>query len=194
MQHDEQYKIIFYGGNFKLKNINIKLIAIITAAIAAIILVIMFVPYFVENKAITFEEQIEAAKSDISVQEKRRADLIPKLIDCVKDYDEHEYKTLMNVVSGRNMNSDTDVNDIETMINAVSESYPELKSDGNYKNLMNELTTTENLIANHRSSLNSTIKRYRQYVRKSLIKKILNSTGYKIIDYGYLEFDAEEYT
>lgn len=177
-----------------MKNLNFKLIAIITAAIVAIVFVIMFVPYFVENKAITFEEQIEAAKSDISVQEKRRADLIPKLIDCVKDYDEHEYKTLMDVVSGRNMNSDTDVNDIETMINAVSESYPELKSDGNYKNLMNELTTTENLIANHRSSLNSTIKRYRQYVRKSLIKKILNSTGYKIIDYGYLEFDAEEYT
>ena len=93
----------------------------------------------VQNKAIGLEEQIKAANSDIEIQEKRRVDLIYNLVDTVKEYDKHEYNTLKNIVSERN-SKDTNIEDVTTMISAVTESYPQLKSDSNYKQLMNELT------------------------------------------------------
>ena len=86
------------------------------------------------------EEQVNTAQSDIKVQEKRRVDLVYNLADCVKQYDKHESET------------------VTTAITAVSEAYPELKSNENYKQLMNELAMTENLIAKYRSNYNKTIK------------------------------------
>ena len=72
-----------------------KKVLIIMAAVVAVILMVVFMVQGAQNGAINREEQIEIAKSDIKVQEKRRADLIPNLADCVKQYDKHEYETLM---------------------------------------------------------------------------------------------------
>ena len=54
-----------------------------------------------QNKAFTLEEQVNSAQSAINVQEKRRIDLIGNLVDCVKEYDEHEATTLKEVVEMR---------------------------------------------------------------------------------------------
>ena len=169
---------------------NFKIILIIIAIIIAISLLFVFAFQGVQNKAIAYEEQIESAKSDINVQEKRRADLIPNLVDCVKAYDEHEYNTLMNVISARGINSDEAVQEVQTMINAVAEAYPELKSNENYKELMNELSTTENMIANYRSNYNKQIKSYSQYVRKFPNRQILSMLGYEIVNYEYLNYNV----
>ena len=169
---------------------SIKLLCIILAVIAAIALLCVFAFNSVPNKAYAYEEQIKTAMSDIKVQEKRRADLIPNLVDCVKQYDKHEYETLMAVVEARGTNSDKSVNEIQTMINAVAEAYPELKSNSNYKELMNELSTTENLIAKYRSSYNKEVKSYNQYIRQFPRKQILDMFGYTPIEYDYLDYNV----
>lgn len=169
---------------------NIKIILITIAIIIASILLGVFAVQGVQNKAISLEEQIYTAHSEIDIQQKRRADLIPNLVDCVKAYDKHEYQTLVGVINERGINSDKSVTEIQTMINAVAEAYPDLKSNENYKELMNELATTENLIANYRSNYNKWIKSYNQYVRKFPNKQILDMLGYEVASYTYLEYNA----
>src|SRR5574344_1662175 len=105
-------------------------------AVIAVIVIGIFIVQGSQNKAISYEEQISTAQSDINVQEKRRGDLIPNLVDCVKEYDKHEYENLMAVIearqSGNRNMSDADVNEIQSMISVVAEAYPELKSNSNY--------------------------------------------------------------
>lgn len=169
--------------------ISIKLIIIILVVALAISAMFVFGFQGVQNKAISFEEQIATAQSNIKIQEKRRADLIPNLVDCVKAYDEHEYKTLLGVIQSRGVSDDATVEEIRTMISAVAEAYPDLKSSTNYRELMNELSATENLIANYRSNYNTWIKKYNSYVRKFPNKQILNNLGYEVIKYNYLEWE-----
>ena len=175
-----------------VENISIKLVLIIVAIIIAVVLMFVFAFQGVQNTAISYEEQIGTAQSDIKIQEKRRADLIPNLVDCVKAYDEHEYQTLMDVIAARGSSSDEAVNEIQTMISVVAEAYPELKSSENYRELMNELATTENLIANYRSNYNTWVKKYNQYVRKFPNKQILDMLGYEKVEYSYLDYNTTE--
>lgn len=171
---------------------NGKTILIVIGIVIAVILAGVFTCQGSRNTAISYEEQIETAKSDIKVQEKRRADLIPNLVDCVKAYDKHEYETLMNVINARGTESDESVEEIQTMINAVAEAYPELKSSDNYKELMNELSTTENMISNYRSNYNKWIGTYNRYVKGFPHNIFLDVTGYEIIKYERLDFDVSE--
>lgn len=167
-----------------------KLTLIIVCIVIAVVLAFIFGFQGVQNKAISFEEQISTAHSEIKVQEKRRADLLPNLVDCVKTYDKHEYQTLMDVINARGTISDASVNEIQTMINAVAEAYPDLKSSDNYKELMNELATTENLIANYRSNYDSWVKKYNQHIRKFPNKQILGCLGYEDANYTYLDYNV----
>ena len=163
---------------------------IIIGIILAVVLLTIFALNSVPNKAISYEEQITTAQSEIKIQEKRRADLIPNLVDCVKEYDKHEYETLMAVVEARGTSSDSSVQEIQTMINAVAEAYPELKSNENYKELMNELSTTENKIAQVRSNYNEWVSKYNSYTRKFPNKQILSFLGYEVTEYQKLTFDV----
>jgi LemA protein len=169
----------------------IKVILIVAAIVVSVILMTVFGFQGIQNKAISYEEQIATAQSEITVQEKRRADLIPNLVNCVKGYDTHEYHTLMDIVEARGTSSDDVVEEVQTIISAIAEAYPELKSNENYKQLMTELATTENLIANYRSSYNNWVKRYNQYVRKFPAKQVLGMLGYEVVKYDYLEYKVD---
>lgn len=171
-----------------MKNTNWKVPVIIGVGVIAIILMIVFGVQSSQNKAIALEEQVNTAQSDIKVQEKRRVDLVYNLADCVKQYDKHEADTLTAIVDGRG--STGDIENVTTAITAVAESYPELKSNKNYKTLMNELSMTENLIAEHRSNYNKQIKEYKRYVRKFPTRQFLGMLGYEIQDYEYLNYDV----
>lgn len=173
-----------------MKNLSAKLVAIVLAVVFAVIILFVFMFQGIQNKAISLEENIQTAQSDISVQEKRRADLIPNLVDCVQAYDQHEYQTLMDVIAARGTSSDASVNEVTTMIQAVAEAYPELKSSENYRELMNELATTENLIANYRSNYNSWVQKYNQYVKSFPNRAILSILGYEVQSYTRLEFNV----
>ena len=165
---------------------------IIGGIVLAAILLIVVALFSTRNHAITLEENVAQAESAIKVQEKRRFDLIPNLVDCVQEYDKHEYETLLAVINARTSLTDGDVNEIKTAINAVAEAYPELKSNENYKQLMTELATTENLIANHRDGYNYSVRQYNQYLRKFPNSMFLNITGYTAVNYTYLEYENVE--
>lgn len=167
-----------------------KLPLIIIAAVLAVILLFVFAFQGVQNHAIGLEEQITTAQSEIKIQEKRRADLIPNLVDCVKAYDEHEYNTLMAVIEARGSSSDEVVGDIMANINVVAEQYPELKSNENYKQLMTELATTENLIAQTRTNYNTWVSQYNTYVRKFPNAGILSLLGYERQTFEKLNYDV----
>ena len=167
-----------------------KLPLIIAVVVISIILLCVFGVQSSQNKAFALEEQVNTAQSDIKVQEKRRVDLVYNLADCVKQYDKHEADTLTAIVEGRG--STGDIENVTTAIAAVSEAYPELKSNENYKQLMNELAITENLIAEYRSNYNKQIKEYNRYVRKFPTRMYLSMLGYETKEYTYLDYDAPE--
>lgn len=165
-----------------------KVVLIVAAGIIAVILLCVLGVQSSQNRAFSLEEQVNTADSDIKVQEKRRVDLVYNLADCVKQYDKHEAETLTAIVEGRG--STGDIENVTTSIAAVSEAYPELKSNENYRELMNELSITENLIAEYRSNYNKQVKEYNRYVRKFPTRAFLDILEYEVQTYSYLNYDA----
>lgn len=168
---------------------NLKTVLIVLLAIVLISIMGVFAINSIQNKAIVLEEQIKVADSDIKVQEKRRVDLIYNLVDTVKNYDKHEAETLKDIVAARSQGKG-DIGDVTTMINAAAEAYPELKSSDNYKQLMNELSITENMIAEYRSNYNKQIKEYNRYVKRFPAKQFLGLLGYEQVEFDYLDYNA----
>lgn len=165
-----------------------KIGAIVAVGIVFIAVACVFGVQGSRNKAIGLEESIETSMSDIKVQEKRRIDLLPNLVDTIKQYDKHEAETLQAIVAGRG--STGDIENVTTAITAVAEAYPELKSNENYKQLMTELATTENVIAQYRESYNKQVGTYNRYVKGFPARLFLSWTGYEILDYQRLDYQA----
>lgn len=165
-----------------------KLVGIVLVGVISVGVMGTFMVQGVQNNAISLEEQVNTATSDIKVQEKRRVDLVYNLVDTVKQYDKHEAETLKAVVEGRS--SSGNIEDVNTLISAVTEAYPELKSNENYKQLMTELSMTENLIAEYRSNYNKQVKEYNRYVRKFPNSSFLGLLGYEMQTYTYLDYNA----
>lgn len=154
---------------------NWKLVLIVAAGIIAVIFMCIFGVQGAQNKAFALEEQVNTADSDIKVQEKRRVDLVYNLADCVKQYDKHEAETLTAIVDGRG--KVTSIENVTTAIAAVTEAYPELKSDENYKELMNELW--KDIFNNFKSvypRLSKEAQDYRPYNYMSIIVYLADGT------------------
>ncbi|MEK6817267.1 MAG: LemA family protein, partial [Nanoarchaeota archaeon] len=127
---------------------------ILIAVIALI--VIIFVVYY--NRFIVLTNRIANSLSQIDVQLKRRADLIPNLMESVKGYMKHE-KGIMNsvnearkaLIGAKDLPSKMKANNkLEGFLGklfAIAEAYPDLKANTNFLQLQNELTTTEDKIA-----------------------------------------------
>ncbi len=163
---------------------------IVVGIVLAIILLIGGLFISSNNKAIFLEEQINAAQADINVAEKRRYDLVFNLVDAVQSYQDYEGETMESIVSARNSMEHGDVEGAQIEITAVAEAYPELKANENYKQLMNELTLTENQIAQYRNNYNEQVRSYNKMVRSFPNNIILNILGYEAIDTTYTEYDA----
>jgi LemA protein len=120
------------------------------------------------NRLVGLRNQVANAWKQIDVQLKRRYDLIPNLVEVVKDYMSYEQETLRQVIEARNRaqsaNTGTVTHDslqAEGALTgalgrlfALSENYPNLKADANVQKLMEELTGTENKIAFARQHYN----------------------------------------
>lgn len=171
-----------------MKNSNWKLALIVIVGIIAIVMLCVCWVQGAQNKAFSLEEQVNTAMSDIKVQEKRRVDLVYNLADCVMQYDKHEAETIKAVVDGRGPAGD--IENATTAITAVSEAYPELKSNENYKEFMHELSITETLIAEYRSNYNKQVKAYNRYIRKFPTRLFLDWCGYEALEFEYLDYDA----
>jgi len=143
------------------------MIGIIVLIAIFVLLVIAFVAYYY-NKIIRLENRIDNAWAQIDVQLKRRADLIPNLVESVKGYMEHEKSVLENVTKARSalMNAKTPQDNIKAnnqltsalkTLFAVAENYPTLKANENFLQLQDELTHTEDKISYARQHYNDNV-------------------------------------
>ena len=126
----------------------------------------------VYNGLVGSRNQAHTAWSQIDVQLKRRHDLIPNLVQVVKDAMGYEQETLTKVVQARNAavaasGSPAQAGPAEAALSqatrglfALVESYPQLKANDNVKQLQEELTTTENKIAFARQFYNDSVNTY----------------------------------
>jgi len=140
----------------------------ILIGIAALI-VIVFFSYF--NRFATLGNRIDNSLSQIDVQLKRRADLIPNLIETVKGYVKHENAAIKAVTDARKalvsakgiverVKANRKVESALKTIFAIAENYPNLKANENFLELQRELTTTEDKIAYARQYYNDSILSY----------------------------------
>jgi LemA protein len=117
------------------------------------------------------ENRIDNSYAQIDVQLKRRADLIPNLMETVKGYMKHEKEVLENVTKARtslmnaqtpqeNMQADNMLTGALKTLFAVAENYPDLKANQNFLNLQDELSHTENKIAYSRQHYNDSVLAY----------------------------------
>ena len=119
---------------------------------------------------------VDEAFAQIEVQLKRRADLIPNLVETVKGYAAHEKEAFEKVVEARaKATTATSVQDVSAAdgqltqalrgLLAVAEAYPELKASANFLQLQDELATTENKVAFARQFYNDTVRSLNQSVK-----------------------------
>ena len=131
------------------------------------------------NSIQRYDEQAQAAKQQIEVQLQRRADLIPNLVQTVKGYAAQEEAIFVKVaearaglvgaIKGGDAAQMADANQNLTSslgrLIAISEAYPQLKSDQSFLRLQDELAGTENRIAVSRTDYNATVQTYNTYIR-----------------------------
>jgi len=132
----------------------------------ALVIAFLVVQY---NRLIRLNVAVDESFAQIEVQLKRRADLIPNLVETVKGYAEHEKSTFDAVVSARakatSATSLTDVAAADGMLTqalrgllAVAEAYPDLKASSNFLSLQDELSTTENKVSFARQFYNDNVR------------------------------------
>ena len=137
------------------------------------------------NQMVTRSENVSSQWSNVENQYQRRLDLIPNLVNTVKGYAEHEQNTLTQVVEARAKATQMQVNfdqlDEQTIqkfnnmqgelssalsrLMAISEQYPDLKANENFRDLQAQLEGTENRIAVERRKFNEEVKGYNAYIR-----------------------------
>ncbi|WP_119326394.1 LemA family protein [Companilactobacillus musae] len=142
-----------------------------TIIIIAIILVIIVIYAGMYNSLVKARNRAREFSSQIDVQLKRRTDLIPNLVETVKGYAKHEKETLAQVIEMRN--NVTNANSLQDKVDAdnaltgalrqvfaLAESYPDLKANQEFSQLMEELSNTENKVSYARQAYNSQVQAY----------------------------------
>lgn len=143
-------------------------IPIIIILIAIALAGIIWITY---NTLITAKVRVGEAMSQIDVQLKRRADLIPNIIETVKGYTKHEKEVLEAVTTARTSlmsakgvkekaSANNQLEDTLKSLFSVAENYPILKANENFLNLQEELSDTENKVAYSRQFYNSAVMEY----------------------------------
>jgi len=169
----------------------------ILAVLAGLVLVVAFWVIGIYNGLVKLRNLYRNAFAQIDVQLKRRYDLIPNLVETAKGFMKHEKETLEGVIEARNMASSArqsaNTEDASSMgalmaaegglggalgrLFALSEAYPDLKSNVNMMQVSEELTSTENKIAFSRQAYNDAVTQYNTQTEvfpSSLIAGIFN--------------------
>lgn len=168
-----------------------KLALVSFAAVIGIVLIAICCIMSSKNGAISLEESVSTAKSGIDVQLSNRFNKLNELAECVKKYDSHEYKTLVDTIAqrGKNMTSQ-ELKQSLLSIAKVAEAYPNLQSQKNYQMLMTEISLVENHLAQHKKAYNEFVRQYNYYVRKFPTDLFLQITSYMPKKFEY--YEAEE--
>ena len=141
-------------------------ISLIIVLLAVFLIVYAIIQY---NRLVRLNVQVDESFSQIEVQLKRRADLIPNLVETVKGYAAHEKEALENVVQARAASTTASTlpaiaaadgaltNALRGLL-AIAEAYPDLKASSNFLQLQEELATTENKVSFSRQFYNETVR------------------------------------
>ena len=144
---------------------------VIIGVIIAVIVIIAVSIIGSYNGLISLEESTNTAYSDIQVQLQRRMDLVPNLVNTVKGYAAHETEVFTAVSDARAKlagagtveeasEANEELSSALSRLIAISESYPELKSNENFLSLQDELAGTENRIGVARKDYNDAVQKY----------------------------------
>ena len=137
--------------------------------IIAALLIIIFISYY--NRFIVLGNRIDNSLSQINVQLKRRADLIPNLVESVKGFAKHEKEAIKAVTDARKalvgakgvvdkVKADRTLESALGRLFAIAEGYPDLKANTNFLELQRELSSTEDKVAYSRQFYNDSILSY----------------------------------
>ncbi len=152
--------------------------------------------YFIAtyNSLVVLKARIQEALSGIDVQLKRRADLIPNLVETVKGYAKHEKEVFENVTKARtalmsaeSMHDKAEANNqltaaLKTLF-AVAEAYPDLKAATNFQDLQRQLGDTEDKVAYSRQFYNGNVLDYNAKIQMFPSNFIAGMFGFKQYDY-----------
>jgi LemA protein len=146
-------------------------IAVIVIIVVVVLLALIFAAMY--NSLVRRRNQVDNSWSQIDVQLKRRHDLIPNLVEAVKDYMSYEQETLTNVTQARaaavaagaqgpeaQAKAEGALTNTLRSLFAVAENYPDLKANQNVMSLQEELTATENKISFARQFYNDSVLNY----------------------------------
>ena len=169
---------------------------IITLTILAVLLVWVIVIY---NLLVRDRNRVLTAWSDIEVQLKRRHDLIPKLVDAVKQYAQYESATITAVtelrLQSQSISNIEDISTVEAKIGtqirnlvALAEAYPELKASQSFLDLQRNLTDVEDHIQYARRYYNGAVRNLNVRIESFPDMMIARSFGFKKAQF----FDFDE--
>jgi len=190
---------------------------IIVGAVLAGLFLLAIIVVGMYNKLITLRNRFKNAFAQIDVQLKRRYDLIPNLVETAKGYMAHERDTLEAVIQARNqaasagqkaakdpgdaagmqglMGAEAALTGAMGRMFALMESYPDLKANENMKQLMEELTSTENKVAFSRQAFNDSVTTYntaRETFPTALIAGTFNFTEAQLFEIQEAEKEAPQ--
>ena len=164
--------------------------------IIAIVMLIVIYVLALYNRFVKLNNKVNEAFSTMDVYLKKRWDLIPNIVETVKGYMKHEKDTLKEIINLRNGVYDNMSNDekmktnekVSTEIHKImvlTESYPDLKANNNFRNLSNQLTKAEDDIANARKYYNGTVRIFNNKVEvfpNNIVAKILGYQSKKMFE------------
>ena len=142
----------------------------ILLGVAALLVLYAIVIY---NRLVRLRALVREGFSGITVQLRRRADLIPNLVETVKAYASHERETLDQITQARaaataagsgggdvaaTARADAQMTGLLGRVVAIAENYPELKADANFRDLQDELSGIEGELAGSRRYYNATVR------------------------------------
>ncbi len=167
----------------------------IIGGVVALALVWLFLTY---NGLVRNNVRVDEAWSDITVQLKRRADLIPNLVDTVKGYAKHEKQVFTDITEARskvvNASNVKEAAAADNMFTgalkslfAVAESYPDLKADANFRDLQTQLVDTENKIQASRRFYNGSARDLNIKIKVFPTNLIANALGFKVREFFELD-------
>lgn len=170
-----------------------------TVLAVAVIIVIMFIYYY--NRLVSLSNQIDNSLSQIDVQLKKRADLVPNLLSSVKGYMKHEKEAISLVTEARKallgaksfegkVQAGAKLESALGSIFVIAENYPQLKASETFVNLQQELSSIEEKIAYARQFYNDGILSYNNACTTFPGKVFASIYGKK--EKKFLEIKAEE--
>ena len=163
---------------------------IVIIVIVGILLLLAFYVIGVYNKLVNARNKVDNQFSQVDVQLKRRADLIPNLVETVKGYANHEKETLEDVIKARNtflsattkedeMKANGELTNAISKLFALAESYPDLKANENFLGLQKELTETEDEISYARQFYNDVVMKYNNKIEMFPTNLVAGIFGFK---------------